>query len=246
MSSTSEIVTSTLRYACDGTTLQGYLACPAGDGPHPAVIVAHEWWGLDDYVRGRARMLAELGYTALAIDLYGEGRTAATPDEAAALMNAVLGDMDMGARRLRAGVDALAASSRADAARMAAIGYCFGGAMVLHMARIGMDLRAVVSFHGALGSFHTPAPGSIKARVLICHGAEDVLVPDEQVLAIKAELDAAGAHYDFIAYPGALHGFSNPQATANGKKFGLPLAYDEAVDRQSWQAMQHLFARVLA
>ena len=133
-------------------------------------------------------MLAELGYTALAADMYGDGQTAGDPDGAGALMNAVLGNMDAGTARLEAAYDALAGHSSVDAGRMAAIGYCFGGAMVLHGARIGMDLKGVVSFHGALGSFHKPAKGEVKARVLVCHGAADALVSEEEITGFKQEM----------------------------------------------------------
>ena len=133
-----------------------------------------------------------------------------------------------------------------DARRIAAIGYCFGGAMVLHAARTGMPLAGVVSFHGALGSAHTPEPGSVHARIMVCHGADDALVPDEQVAALKEEMQTAGADLRFIAYPGALHGFTNPDATSNGEKYGLPLAYDEDTDRRSWQEMQAFFKEVFA
>ena len=209
------------------------------------MLVVHEWWGLDDYIRGRARMLAELGYTALAVDMYGDGRTAADPDGAGTLMNSVLGDMDAGTARLKAAFDTLAGHASVDAGRMAAIGYCFGGAMVLHGARIGMDLKGVVSFHGALGSFHKPARGEVTASVLVCHGAADSLVSDEEIAGIRQEMADADADFRFVAYEGALHGFSNPQATANGKKYGLPLAYDEAVDKRSWDDMKALFAEIL-
>jgi dienelactone hydrolase len=242
----SNIHSETIEYSAAGTTLQGYLAYDKNrSGARPGVIVIHEWWGLDDYIKRRTQMLAELGYTALAADMYGDGKTAATPDEAGTLMNAVLGEMGAaGTPRLKAAYDCLGAQPQTDAAQRAAIGYCFGGAMVLHCARIGMDLKAVVSFHGALGSFHKPDPDSIKAKILVCHGAADSLVPDEQVAAFRQEMDQARADYSLIAYPGALHGFSNPEASARGEKYGLPLAYDATVDEQSWQAMQDLFKRV--
>ena len=131
-------------------------------------------------------------------------------------------------------------------ARIAAIGYCFGGGAVLHAARIGMPLAGVVSYHGALASRHTPAPGSVRARILVCHGAEDVLVPEEHVTALHDEMKAAGADLRFIAYPGALHGFTNPEADVNGKKYGLPLAYHEETDRLSWQETQSFFKEIFA
>ena len=240
-----DIRTEDVTYTAGGTTCRGHLAYDGSTAdPRPGVLVVHEWWGLNDYVRGRARMLAELGYTALAADMYGEGRIADDPDGAGSLMNAVLGDMEAGTARFRAAFDALAGHPSTDAGRIAAIGYCFGGAMVLHGARIGMDLKGVVSFHGSLGSFHTPARGSVKAKVLVCHGAADVLVPDEEVAAFKQEMTDAGADSRFVAYEGALHGFTNPGATANGRKYGLPLAYDEAIDRRSWDDMQSLFSEV--
>ena len=241
----ADIRTEEVIYTAAGTTCRGHLAYDGStDGSRPGVLVVHEWWGLDDYIRGRARMLAELGYTAFAVDLYGDGRTADNPDGAGALMNAVLGDMDSGTARIRAAFDVLAGHAATDAGRIGAIGYCFGGAIVLHGARIGMDLRAVVSFHGSLGSFHTPARGSVKSKVLVCHGAADVLVPDEEVAAFKQEMTDAGADFRFVAYDGALHGFTNPGATANGEKYGLPLAYDEAIDRRSWDDMKSLFSEV--
>lgn len=236
-----------IEYSANGSTMKGYLAYDASKpGERPGVLVIHEWWGLDDYIRRRAEMLAEMGYTALAVDMYGDGKTGDNPEEAGALMNGILGDMETGTARIKAGYECLSSQPQTDSSKIAAIGYCFGGAMVLHAARIGMDLNAVVSFHGALGSFHKPAPGSVKAEVLVCHGAADSLVPDEQVDAFKQEMDEARASYSFVAYDGALHGFSNPAATARGQQYGLPLAYDEKVDQQSWQAMQDLFDKVFA
>ena len=242
----ADIRTEKVSYSAQGTGLEGWLACGAGsDGPRPGVLVVHEWWGLDDYIRGRARQLAELGYCALAADMYGGGRTAADPEQAGALMNGVLADMAGAEAGFRAARERLAGDARCDAGRIAAIGYCFGGAIVLHGARIGMNLRAVVSFHGSLGSFHKPEPGTVRARVLVCHGAGDRLVPEAEVAAFQAEMEAAGADCEFIAYEGALHGFTNPHATANGEKHGLPLAYDAASDARSWQDMRNLFDKVL-
>ena len=241
----TDITTQDVAYAAGDTTCKGHIAYDAAAGePRPGVLVVHEWWGLDDYIRGRARMLAELGFTALAVDMYGDGRTAADPEGAGALMNSVLGDMEAGTARIRAAFDTLAGHASVDAGRIAAIGYCFGGAMVLHGARIGMDLKGVVSFHGSLGSFHKPSKGEVKAKVLVCHGAADSLVSDEEIAGIKEEMAAAGADLRFVAYEGALHGFTNPGATANGEKYGLPLRYDEAVDKRSWDDMKALFSEI--
>lgn len=230
-------------YSAGGTNMKGYLATP--EVPNGAgVVVVHEWWGLNDYIRGRADQLAALGYTALAADMYGDGQTADNPEQANKLMTGVLSQIPTGEARFRAAYDLLQGQPGIDKGKLAAIGYCFGGAMVLHAARIGMPLAGVVSFHGALGSFHTPAAGSVKARILVCHGAADSLVPDDDVAAFKKEMDSAGARYEFISYPGALHGFTNPGATANGEKYGLPLAYDAAVDKQSWADMLRFFGEI--
>ena len=241
----ADIRTEDVTYTAGDTNCKGCIAYDgAVGGRRPGVLVVHEWWGLDDYIRGRARTLAEMGCTALAVDMYGDGRTAADPEGAGALMTSVLEDMEAGTARLGAAFDVLCGHPTVDAGRVAAIGYCFGGAMVLHGARIGMDLKGVVSFHGSLGSFHKPARGEVKAKVLVCHGAADSLVSDEDVAGIKREMADAGADFRFVAYEGALHGFTNPGATANGEKYGLPLRYDEAVDKRSWDDMQALFSEI--
>ncbi|NKC17157.1 MAG: prolyl oligopeptidase family serine peptidase [Gammaproteobacteria bacterium] len=241
----TNIVTQPLNYQAGDATMHGHIAYDTDAGARPGVLVVHEWWGLTDYLQRRAQMLAELGYTALAVDMYGGGQVATAPDAAGALMNGVLGDMNLATQRIQAAYDALAGSEHTDASRMACMGYCFGGAMSLHAARLGMDLRGVVSFHGSLGSTHAAEPGSIKARILVCHGAADALVPDEQIDGFKAEMTSTQANYEFIAYEGALHGFTNPDATANGDKYGLPLAYDKATDEQSWADMQRFFSEVM-
>ncbi len=243
----STMHTEPVTYTAGGVTLRGFLARdPGRQGPRPGVLAVHEWWGLNDYMRRRATMLAELGYTALAVDMYGDGKVADNPGDAGALMNAVLGNMKAGEERFAAAVATLAAQADVDRDHLAAIGYCFGGAVVLHAARIGTPLRGVVSFHGALGSFHRPAPGSVKAKILVCHGAADSLVPEADVANFKQEMDQAKADYRFVAYPGALHGFTNPDADAKAKQYGIPLGYDAAADRQSWQDMQEFLGRVLA
>lgn len=234
-----------INYTSGTTQHIGYLSWDGDvEGPRPGIVVIHEWWGLNDYIRSRADQLAEQGFCALAVDMYGGGHTAATPDEAGAAMNAVLGDMDVGTERLRAGYDALLAQAEVDAGRTAAIGYCFGGAMTLHMARIGMPLAAAVSLHGALGSFHEPDPGAVKARVLVCHGGADAMVSMEDVAAFRSEMDAADADYEVIVHPGAMHGFSSREADGNGRRFGLPVGYDADADRDSWAAMLKLFGEV--
>ncbi len=245
--SDSTIHSETIRLSAEGTDLQSYLAYDdANDARRPGVMVIHEWWGLNDYIRRRVDQLAKLGYAALAVDMYGNGEVADNPDDAGRLMNGVLSDITKAESRMGAALEYLQSHDRVDAQRIAAIGYCFGGAMVLHAARTGMPLSGVVSFHGALGSAHKPAPGEVRAKVMVCHGADDSLVPEADVAALKDEMKAAGADLRFIAYPGALHGFTNPDADANGKKYGLPLAYDKDTDAKSWKQMQAFFKEVFA
>jgi len=224
----------------------GYVVTLPGTAiltPGPGIIVIHEWWGLNDYIRERVDMLAGQGYLAFAIDMYGEGSVAENPDQAGAAMNSVLEDMKTGTARLTAGYETLIAQPLVDASRTAAIGYCFGGAMALHMARTGMSLCAVASFHGALGSFHKPAPGEMKASVLVCHGGEDAMVSMDDVAAFKEEMEAANADYEVIVHPGAQHGFTSKEADSNGIKYGIPVGYNATADQDSWAAMMSLFAR---
>lgn len=239
------IATSSVEYTSGNNTHKAYLAQDESiAAAKPGIILVHEWWGVNDHMRKRAHMLAELGYVALAIDMYGDGKEAENPDEAGALMNGVLGDMETGTQVLRDSYQLLCDQPSVDADRTAAIGYCFGGAMVLHMARIGLPLSAVASFHGALGSFHTAEPGSIKAKILVSHGEADTMVTMDAVDGFKTEMDAAKADYEVTVYPGAKHSFSNPQADINGPKYGLDLGYQAAADETSWSAMKDLFNEV--
>jgi dienelactone hydrolase len=238
------ILTNQIEYAVGDATHHAYLAYDDEiTDPRPGVAVIHEWWGINDYIIRRTHMLAELGYTALAIDMFA-GQTATNPDEAGALMNGVLGDMETGTAALRAGYQLLLDQPGVDRERTAAIGYCFGGAMVLHMARIGMPLSAVASFHGALGSFHTAEPGSIKAKILVCHGGADAMVSMDDLEAFKREMDTAQADYDVLVLDGAMHGFTSPEADDNGARYGIPVGYQKAADEKSWAALQALFKRV--
>ena len=237
------VTSKNIEYPCGDRTHHGYVAWDDSiSGERPGIIVIHEWWGLNDYMKQRADMLAELGYCALAIDMYGDGLQASDPDEAGAAMNQVLGDMETGTARLRAAYDTLTTLDKVDSSRTAAQGYCFGGAMALHMARIGMPIMAAVSFHGALGSFHTPAPGGVKARILVCHGGDDAMVTMDDVAAFRDEMDAAGADYEVIVHDGAAHGFTSVAADENGKKYGIPVGYNADADAASWEAMRSLYA----
>ncbi len=228
-----------------GVALRGSIAFdPERAEKRPGVLVLHEWWGHDEYVRGRARELATAGYVALSADLYGEGKKAETPEQAGALMMQVLKDPATMRARFEAARDALAAHPATDPTRLAAIGYCFGGAVVLHMARLGLDLRAVASFHpGSLATTQPAQKATLKAKLLVCLGADDPFVPADERAAFRREMAAAQAELDFVEYPGVVHGFTVPEATARGKRYGLPLAHDAGADRDSWARLERLLTR---
>jgi len=226
-------------YQSGDTVLKGYVAYDDSiKGKRPGVLVVHEWWGQNEYARHRARMLAALGYTALALDMYGNGKQATHPDDAGKFAAAVRKNMPEAEARFRAAMKLLQEQKTVDAKHIAAIGYCFGGGIVLEMARRGLDLDGVVSFHGSLGTANPAEKGMVKARMLVLNGADDPFTKPEQIAAFKNEMDNAGVDYRFINYPGAKHSFTNPGATELGKKFGLPLAYNEEADKKSWAEMQ--------
>ena len=243
----AEVKTQVVEYSVGATRMTGYLAYDdAAGGPRPGVLVVHEWWGHNDYARKRAEMLAGLGYVALALDMYGDGKVADHPDNAKAFMQAVINDMPEAERRFDAARALLQQQPNVDGERIAALGYCFGGAMVLHMARRGADLDAVISFHGSLGT-HTPAaPGQIKAPLLVFNGADDPMVPAEQIESFKQEMDRANAFYEFVNYSGVKHSFTNPNADLYGQRFGMPLEYNAEADASSWQRTQEFLRDVFA
>lgn len=242
----ADVITRDVDYQVDGVTMKGHLAYDdAIEGARPGVLVVHEWWGLNDYARSRARMLAELGYTAFALDMFGGGRQARHPEDAGQFSGEIMKNQALAQARFNGALDLLRKERTVDPARVAAIGYCFGGAVVLQMARYGSDLAGVVSFHGNLSAVSPAQPGAVNARILVLTGADDPFVPAEQVERFRHEMDAAGADYRVIAYPGARHGFTNPGADRYGQEFNLPLAYNQAADAASWKAMQDFFREVL-
>lgn len=244
----SDIQTRKVDYAFGGIEMTGHAAWDADiEGARPVVLVVHEWWGCNDYARERAAMLAELGYLGFAVDLYGDGRNAADTDEAAALMNGLLDDRSVLRGRFNAALDAARGLDEADPSKAAAIGYCMGGGVVLHMARYGADLAAVASFHGALALAVAPEGegAAVTARLAVYHGEADEFVPREDVDAFLAEVESTRADCLFILMPGATHGFTNPAATARGEKYGLPLRYSELADRSSWDHMQMVLDEAL-
>ena len=243
----ADIVTEPVEYSSGKLVLKGFLAQNSSiEGPRPGVLVVHEWWGHNAYARRRARMLAELGYTALAVDMYGDGKQASHPEDAGKFSKAVMNDVASAKARFLAAKKLLEDHETVDATRIAAIGYCFGGGVVLHMARSGVDLAGVASFHGSLGTKHPAKKGHVKAKVLVCHGAADKFISKEVITAFKKEMQDAGVDMKFIAYPGALHSFTNPEADKFGEKFELPLAYDADADMQSWEDLQTFFKEIFA
>jgi dienelactone hydrolase len=235
-----------VEYTADGVTMKGYLAYDsAKKGKRPGVLVVHEWWGLNDYVRERAQKLAGLGYTALAVDMYGEGKTATHPDDAGKFSSELMKNFDSAKARFTAAEDFLKKQPTVDPDRIAAVGYCFGGGVVLNMARQGADLKAAASFHGNLTAIKPAEPGMVKAKIRVYHGADDKFIPAELVEAFKKEMTDAGVDFKFIAYPGAVHSFTNPEATGYGKKFNLPLAYNKKADKESWADMKKFLAETL-
>ena len=237
--------TEEIRYAAGDVEMRGHLAFdPDRPEPMPVVLVLPEWWGRNDYATGRADQLAALGYAGFAVDLYGDARVAANPDEAGAAMTALVEDMAVTRARFLAALEAVSAHDAVDGDRAAAIGFCFGGGVVVHMARAGAPLRAVASFHGSLGLAVTEGPDTIDCRVAAYNGEQDVLVPAEDISAFEAEMAKVNAHHYLVQLPGALHGFSNPKASANGEKYGLPLAYDPVADATAWGHLQLLLRDV--
>ncbi len=243
----AEVVGKAVEYKSGETTFRGYLASnPDIEGPRPGVLVVHEWWGHNAYARKRARMLAEIGYTALAVDMYGDGKLAEHPEDARTFSSAVMKNLASAEARFLSAKELLESHETVDAKRIAAIGYCFGGGVVLHMARAGVDLSGVASFHGSLGTQAPAEKGKVEASVLVCHGADDGFIPDDAIVAFKKEMKDAEVDMRFIAYAGAVHSFTNPDADEFGKKFGIPLAYNEDADKQSWKDLQAFFKEIFS
>ena len=234
-------------YEADGVTLKGYLAYDnAIKGKRPGVLVVHEWWGQNKYARKRARMLAALGYTALAVDMYGNGKTVDNPDDAGKLAGEVYKNMPMAKARFEAAMQLLRNQPSVQGDELAAFGYCFGGGIALNMARMGEDLKGVASFHGGLGTGNPAQPGTIKARIVSFSGDADPTIGPDKVAAFRKEMDAAGANYRVVIYPGAKHAFTNPDADVMGKKFNMPIAYDAKADKDSWEQATKFLREVFA
>jgi dienelactone hydrolase len=234
-------------YKDGDTTMKGFVVYDdASKARRPGVIVVHEWWGITKHVHEEARKLAGQGYTAFIADLYGDGKTADNPKDAGALSGAVRKDPAAMQSRFNAAKAALSKHATVDAKKIAAIGFCFGGSVVLDMARAGSDLAGVAAFHAGLGAAGPQAaPGKVKAKVLVLNGADDPFIKPDSVDAFKKEFDAAKVDYRYIDYPGAVHAFTNPEATEKGKQFNLPLAYNAEADKQSKAEMAKFLAATL-
>jgi len=241
----AKVVGKTVEYKAGDVTLKGYLAYNSSiKGKHPGIIVVHEWWGLTDYPKTRARMLAKLGYVAFAADMYGDGRTAENPTDAGKYAGESMKDPAQLQAKFTAALEYLRQNEHVDASQIAAIGYCYGGGVVLNMADAGVDLKGVVSFHGTLGGVTPPEKGNLKAKILVCAGGADKFNSAENVEKFKSAMKEAGASMKYVTYKGALHAFTNPGATKLGKKFKLPIAYNKKADQESWSEMQRFFKRI--
>jgi dienelactone hydrolase len=241
---TKRIIEEPVTYYSGDKTYNGYVTYDSNQtGKRPAILVVHEWWGLTDYPRSRAKQLAELGYIAMAVDMYGNGKTAEDPKTAQELATPYYKDPVLAKTVLDAAIDKLKTFPETDTSKMAAIGYCYGGYIVLNAAKLGANLKGVVSFHGDLSG----APVNkdlLKAKVLICHGEADQFVTAQAVDAFKKSMDSAGVPFTFKSYPNATHAFTNPAATEKGKKYDMPIAYNAAADSASWNDMKDFFKKI--
>ena len=232
-------------YTDKDITMEGYLAWDdSSNKTRPGILVVHEWWGHNDYARKRARMLAEAGYLAMSIDMYGDGKVAAHPDQAGAFSSAAMENLEKAEKRFNAAMQVLNEHPLMLKNKMAAIGYCFGGGVVLHMARVGTDLKGVASFHGSLAAQVEAEKNQISAQVLVLHGADDPFIPQEKVKAFETEMKRANAAFEVIQYPGVTHSFTNPEADEFAKRFSLPLAYNREADEKSWQSLKDFLVKV--
>jgi dienelactone hydrolase len=237
------VVTRVVDYEYDGTKLKGFLAYDdAVKEKRPGVLVVHEWWGLNDYARDRCKALAELGYVAFAVDMYGDGKTTEHPDDARKMTTAVRENVKTWRGRAEAGLKQLKAQSNVDPDKIAAIGYCFGGSTCLQLAYGGADLKAVATFHAGLPTPTGAEAKAIKPKILVCNGAADTFISADSIKAFRAPLDSAKVKYEFINYEDAVHSFTVPHADKVGLK---GMKYDRAADRDSWRRMLALFKDTL-
>ncbi len=233
-----------VKYLSQTDSMLGFIAVDKSfQEKRPIVLIAPEWWGLGDYVKDRAAQLAKLGYLAMAVDFYGKQKYVNNPKDAEMLAMPFYKDPLMGKARIEAALAVIKSNKYADTNRIAAIGYCFGGAQVLNAARLGQNLNGVVSFHGDLVGV-LPTKFTTLAKVLVCHGESDQFVDSTQVFTFKKQMDSVGATYTFKSYANATHAFTNPGATATGKKYNMPIEYNAEADEKSWQDMKQFFKEI--
>ena len=236
------VQTKEVTYTQGDTELQGFFAWDdQAKGRRPGVLVVHEWWGHNQHARNQAIRLAKAGYVGFALDMYGKGKLATHPEDAQAFAAEASKDPQLVKARFLAALDVLHKDPHVDPERIAAIGYCFGGGVALAMARQGVELDAVVTFHGAIATQQPAAPGAVKARILVLNGADDPMTTADQIAAFKKEMTAARATFEFVSLPHAKHSFTNPDADKVGM---AALAYNAEADEASWAAMLKLFAEV--
>lgn len=223
-----------LHYSINGQKFTAFYAKPEKlTKKTKTVLIVHEWWGLNDYVKSRALQIAKEGNIAFCIDMYGTGKVGNNPKDAQALATPFYKDSEFSYIRFMAGYKQALTISGVDSSKMIAIGYCFGGSVVLNAAKMGAPLDAVVSFHGGLAGIPVDK-NKLKAAILVCNGAADSFVPETEITEFKKQLSEANADLTFINYPDATHAFTNPNATETGKKFSMPISYNAAADKQSW------------
>ena len=239
------IKSENIDYTGDGVTMKGFVAYnEALSSLRPVVLIVPEWWGISDYTRMRAKQLATLGYLAFAVDFYGEGKSAESPDEAGKLAGPFyVPGSNIAQKRFEAALAKIQTFPQADTTKIAAIGYCFGGAMVLNMAKIGEPLKGVVSFHGNLVGVPVKKE-LLKADILVCHGEIDQFVPATEVAIFKKQMDSIGANYTFKSYANATHAFTNPNADEKGKKYNMPISYNAVADTASFNEMKIFFNKI--
>lgn len=241
-----KMVGEEVSYTAGDLTMKGYVAYDANKQEQvPGVLVIHEWWGHNDYARHRADLLAELGYVALAVDMYGDGKQAAHPDDAGAFAGAVMSNIGDAETRFNAALELLKANPHVKADKIAAVGYCFGGSVAMTMANMGKDLDGVAAFHSGVALPEMPKEGRpVLAKFLVCQGADDPFLDPKDVDAFKSAMDKAGVQYNYVSYPGAKHAFTNPGADTLGKQFKLPLEYNKAADEGSWEELKKFLGSV--
>ena len=244
---TISIQTREIQYnAADGQRLVGYFAAPSSQTPHAGIIVAPEWWGRNEYTEQRARELAEHGYAALAIDMYGDKNVTTDAKQAYEWMMQTFADADTIVNRAQASLDTLAAQPEVNPTQLAAIGFCYGGKVVLDLARSGAPLKAVATFHATLAPKAPAVEGQIQGEILVLHGELDSMVTLDDVASFREEMHAAKVDHEVIIFEDAKHGFSNPLADERAKANGVDLGYNPEAERQGLDAMYDLLERNLS